>query len=401
MLILLFWVFLFSTATDLVPLPNKLGGVIGLLSSILVLVFIVASPTSFYLAFESSLIPMALIVLGLGSQPERLSGTLFLWIYTVASRLPYFLVVLNSWSLWLYFLHGSSSFQVPLPQSVSIMLLLGFIAKAPLYGLHMWLPQTHVEASAFGSTVLAGILLKVGILGLIRVRSFLPILTTQLLLIVRLGGGALASFSALIQTDIKALIAYSRVAHIAVSLCGALSSSQYGSLSSLLMAVGHGAVSRAIFAIATVLYSTSGSRSILVNSGGLLSQSTLSNAWRVILVLNVSCPPYMSFISEIIIAKLLISNTVLLYPYFLLLMLGSLLLSLLLFTSFRHGHTFSKYPLITIRTKDSILGLIVIRTASIRIMRFLGLGGYRDTRYPYDPKGPPTCSRGSYLGDFH
>ena len=142
-------------------------------------------------------------------------------------------------------------------------MLIPFLVKLPAYGLHSWLPKAHVEAPAYGSIILAAVLLKVGVYGAYRIRRRLRlefILISGLLL---LAGGVICSFVVLSQTDLKALIAYSRVIHIASILGLTLVTSRVGLLGGLIIRLAHGIASAGLFYCVTLQYQQVGSRSIL------------------------------------------------------------------------------------------------------------------------------------------
>jgi NADH-ubiquinone oxidoreductase chain 4 len=154
--------------------------VLTLLTLLLLLAFGARRLLGFYVAFEAALLPTAFLVLTMGYQPERLQATTYLVLYTVGARLPLLLRLVGC-----YLFNGHSSLLLPLwglPSGVggagvwAALMLTAFLAKAPLYGLHLWLPKAHVEAPAVGSIVLAGTLLKLGTYGLVRVLALFPAL---------------------------------------------------------------------------------------------------------------------------------------------------------------------------------------------------------------------------------
>ena len=113
---------------------------------------------------------MTLLISGLGPQPERLSGVLYIWLYTIRASLP-IVVFLALYESPIFYSPLDSDAVLPLSDRYCSLLLLGLLAKGPSYGLHLWLPQAHVEASSLGRVVLAGVLLKLRLIGLYRLRS--------------------------------------------------------------------------------------------------------------------------------------------------------------------------------------------------------------------------------------
>lgn len=148
-----------------------------------------------------------------------------------------------------------------------LFLLSPFIVKIPLYGLHLWLPKAHVEAPTIGSVVLASVLLKLGVAGIIRVR---PVISTNVLLVLsRLAilGGVVASLLVVGATDLKVLIALSSVFHMAVRVAGVCHGTHLSVLCVFLMFMGHGFVSALLFYIAFLVYTGPGRRSVLLIQG--------------------------------------------------------------------------------------------------------------------------------------
>lgn len=183
----------------------------------------------FYVFFEFSLIPTFFLILGWGYQPERMRARMYIIIYTVGASLP-----LLRCLVYLLRMQGHLSFHLGFESLVEkgffsgilfFLFTLAFLVKIPVFFVHLWLPKAHVEAPVAGSIILAGVLLKLGGYGIIRVSSKLG----ELIEITRifyisgiLWGGVITSVICLRQADMKGLIAYSSIGHIGFFVGGVL-----------------------------------------------------------------------------------------------------------------------------------------------------------------------------------
>jgi len=140
---------------------------------ILVLAFRIINLMGFYIFFEAVLIPIIIIVFKWGNQPERLQAGKYILLYTLLGSLPLLIILLGVRSVssisWSYI----GLFNCRLRKLSIFLLLLAFLVKIPIYGVHLWLPKAHVEAPVAGSIILAGVLLKLGGYGYIRIRTFI------------------------------------------------------------------------------------------------------------------------------------------------------------------------------------------------------------------------------------
>lgn len=196
------------------------SSLVTLLGLTVFLFFSTVSLFKFFISYEFSLLPISLLILLLGYQPEKLSATLFLITYTLLFSLPllYFVAKFRGSVLGL----GQNS------NSCLVFLLgLAFLVKSPLYILHAWLPKAHVEAPLLGSVLLSGILLKIGGYGFLLLS---PSFNGACLLFayLSLSGGVICRLICFRHHDIKAVVAYSSIVHMGSVTLGATMLSEAG-----------------------------------------------------------------------------------------------------------------------------------------------------------------------------
>lgn len=259
----------------------------------------------FYIRFEIRLIPTLILILGWGYQPERIQAGIYILFYTLAFSLP----LLGS-LLLLFFNNGRLT--IVLGEGGSYLTyerviwyfcrVWAFLVKLPIYIFHLWLPKAHVEAPVAGSMILAGVLLKLGGYGLIRVLViFQSVRGGYCWLWIRLGlvGGSYIRFICLRQIDMKSLIAYSSVAHISLVLCGLINLSIWGLRGGVVVIVGHGLCSSGLFCLANIVYERINRRRLLIRKGLLSFIPSIGLWWFLLSIRNIARPPSLNLLGEI------------------------------------------------------------------------------------------------------
>lgn len=272
---------------------NKKRLLWSLMLIVLLLAFLSNTLLMFYIFFELSLVPILLMILFWGRQPERLQAGLYLLIYTGILSLPYVIfVVLLKKSFYSGLILSCSSI-------IIIIFLSPFLVKMPVFGLHFWLPKAHVEARTGGSIILAGILLKLGSYGIYRIIAIVYCLAFFLRRSFWLILSILARILTFIQTDLKKLVAYRRVTHITFLMLRLRINNKVFFLNCLILSLAHGWVSIGIFYV-------TGTVSGRINSRlSFLMGRENKFHWRIILLgilllINAALPPFPSFFAELL-----------------------------------------------------------------------------------------------------
>nr|AFI23495.1 NADH dehydrogenase subunit 4 [Peloridium hammoniorum] len=296
-----------------------------------------------YISFEASLVPTLVLIFGWGYQPERLSAILYLLFYTLLASLPLLMFI-----FYLYLIHKSTFiffvYKIQLNLFMYLAMTSAFLVKMPLFGFHLWLLSAHVEAPVSGSMILAGILLKLGGYGLMRLFymvNFTKMWFNFSFFVISLIGSIMIGFFCLIQVDLKLLIAYSSICHMGYVIMGLMTCNQWGYLGALVLMIGHGLCSSGLFCLANMLYERLLSRSFLLVRGIINISPSLTFFWFLFCSSNMSSPPSLNLVGEIFLSFSIIAWSSLSIVFLMGLCFLGGAYSLFLFSFSQHGLLYS------------------------------------------------------------
>ncbi len=272
-------------------------------------VFVALDLFLFYIFWEAMLIPMYLLI-GVWGGPRKIYAAIKFFLYTMAGSLLMLVAI-----LFLYFKSGMNTFDIlklyeaGFPLELQIWMFLAFAVafaiKVPMFPFHTWLPDAHVEAPTAGSVILAAVLLKMGIYGFLRLAIPLfpqgSLYFTPLIIYLAIIGIIYGALVAMVQPDVKKLVAYSSVSHLGFVMLGIYALNMNGIEGGVYQMLSHGLSTGALFLLVGIIYERRHTR-LIADFGGMQKRMPIFGAIFLIVVMSsIGLPGLNGFVGEFLI----------------------------------------------------------------------------------------------------